>query len=433
MLVGNMTDRRLKPGYYKHRARMNSLVAVPVLDGDVLQGVLVVDAQEQDAFFEKDRAILELFGREIVAVLRKARTYTQIQTSARGFKALYDISSELITTIKIDEIAGKLVGLMERLIQNDHCILFRVHGDGRFRILASKGYDPGKNATVDGDKSMLPWLSQGETKLFHIGDLKKQPARVLPFDLKGLRTFIALPLIHEQRVEAILTVGSRRPDAYDARSIELLKVLANLAAVSVANAWLHRRIEKMAHTDGLTGLYNHRHFQERLAEEFKRLDRYPGDLSFLLMDIDYFKKVNDTYGHPAGDAVLRRLAAILKSTLRSAADFPARYGGEEFAAVLVNTDQEAARKIAERLRKHVQSETFQTDAGPLKITLSIGVASYPLDATTRETLIERADQALYHAKRSGRNRCVRASEVPPVGDEGSANPPDPNMTAWDRP
>jgi len=185
----------------------------------------------------------------------------------------------------------------------------------------------------------------------------------------------------------------------------LLEVLCNQASISIANANLHVEIERLATTDGLTGLYNHRRFQEKLSEEFKRLNRYSYQVSLILTDIDYFKKVNDTYGHPVGDLVLKGVSKIIREEIRDM-DVPARYGGEEFAVILPGTDTDGAKNIAERLRKAVMDTTFSADGKPVKVTISIGVATAPVDAKGKQELIEKTDEALYHAKHNGRNQSV---------------------------
>ncbi|MBI5050914.1 MAG: GGDEF domain-containing protein, partial [Nitrospirae bacterium] len=195
-------------------------------------------------------------------------------------------------------------------------------------------------------------------------------------------------------------------DAISSFYVHFLSIVADQAALSMTNARLHKEVEKLALTDGLTGLYNHKHFYERLSEEFQRIERFPHPLSVILMDIDHFKKINDAYGHPVGDIILSNLAGILRKTLRGI-DIIARYGGEEFAAVLLNTESRRAKKIAERIRAKVEDSPFFAGEKRLSVTLSIGVATYPHDASTKEELISRADEALYHAKDKGRNQvCV---------------------------
>jgi two-component system, cell cycle response regulator len=173
------------------------------------------------------------------------------------------------------------------------------------------------------------------------------------------------------------------------------------------------RLAQLAVTDGLTGLYNHRHLHERLALEVERSQRSGLPLSLLMLDVDHFKQFNDTHGHPAGDEVLRQLARVLNDA-RRANDVVARYGGEEFAVILVDTAKFTAAKVAERVRERIAAHDF-TDAAPQSratpISVSIGVATFPEDGGDAEGLVRAADTALYAAKRAGRNRVVLATDA----------------------
>jgi diguanylate cyclase (GGDEF)-like protein len=169
-------------------------------------------------------------------------------------------------------------------------------------------------------------------------------------------------------------------------------------------------METMATTDGLTGLTNHRTFQERFQDLIDRAQRHNGKVALLLCDVDHFKKVNDGYGHPVGDEVLRRVARVLAEVPRKI-DIPARYGGEEFAVLLDNVDVTQAKVVAERIRIEISKVVVDTEKGPLSVTESVGVACFPDDGRDRATLIERADLALYHAKHTGRNRVVTWGEA----------------------
>lgn len=168
---------------------------------------------------------------------------------------------------------------------------------------------------------------------------------------------------------------------------------------------VNEKLRKLSIIDGLTGLYNHRYFQERLREEFERTRRYRHSLSLIMLDIDYFKKVNDTYGHLFGDFVLKELARIIKESLRKT-DIAARYGGEEFALILPETEIQGASALGERLRSRVEKHSFQMKGISLHITISLGAASiFPAESSkTPRDLIETADKALYYSKTHGRNR-----------------------------
>lgn len=166
----------------------------------------------------------------------------------------------------------------------------------------------------------------------------------------------------------------------------------------------NRQLQDMANRDGLTGLYNHRYFHEQLTQDFRRAKRYHEDLSCVMLDIDFFKKFNDTYGHQTGDLVLKALSRVIRLATRES-DLAARYGGEEFALILYRTDGTAACQAAERLRKMVESHKVKDNDKLLYVTISVGVATFPNERIEdAKDLVECADQALYKAKANGRNR-----------------------------
>jgi diguanylate cyclase (GGDEF)-like protein len=224
---------------------------------------------------------------------------------------------------------------------------------------------------------------------------------------------------------------------------ENLKLVADLSAKNQALLEMNRELEakiserthelaeansrlaQLAVTDGLTGLYNHRHFHERLALEVERSQRNGLPLSLLMIDVDHFKSYNDHHGHPAGDEVLRQLARLFTDG-RRANDFCARYGGEEFSVVLVDTPKFTAAKLAERLRERVATHPFPlgSDQPGGMLSVSIGVSTFPDDATDAESLVRSADDALYAAKRAGRNCAVLAAPLlspgPGVGEGGDS-------------
>ncbi len=409
--IDKISTERLKPVYYKNNVPIESFLGIPVMESNIVLGILAVDSTEENAFSDRDMDLLTLVARQITGYLRKAKVYKEIGETAHAFKALYDISSNVLGNIKLTEVPHELVAASNRIVVADLCALL-IKKRGKYEVMAIRGIDIKKRKVFSGKDSILGWISQ-HSQPYLVSDLKTRPVNVLPFSVPGLRSFIGLPLLFEGRCLGIFVLGSQQPNIFNAKITEMLKMLASQAAISIANAELHEKIERMAITDGLTGLFNHQYFQSRLTGQFERISRFPDVLSFLLMDIDFFKKVNDTYGHPAGDAVLKGVARLIKRTLRTV-DIPARYGGEEFAAILIKTNQKGARKMAERLRKAIETETFKTEWGDLKVTLSIGISTFPDDAQEKEEIIEKADQALYYAKSAGRNQTRSFSEIPEV-------------------
>jgi diguanylate cyclase (GGDEF)-like protein len=234
--------------------------------------------------------------------------------------------------------------------------------------------------------------------------------------VRGLAAVKVVPLRAEPlkpgdpAVLGTLVLGSTEAGVFDQERMRQLELVALQAGEAVQRARLFDATERLATTDGLTGLTNHRTFQGRLDEHLQAAQRYGRKVSLILCDIDHFKSVNDTYGHPVGDQVLRGVAKVLAKEARTT-DVVARYGGEEFAVVMPETDTVGAMVIAERIRERIERMVTETDQGPLKVTMSLGVATFPVDAALKAALVERADGCLYHAKRHGRNQSVAAASL----------------------
>jgi diguanylate cyclase (GGDEF)-like protein len=228
---------------------------------------------------------------------------------------------------------------------------------------------------------------------------------------EGIRSFLCLPLTsHTGRLGVIYFYRSDR-DTFLPDEIDLLKTFAHLAAGGLENARLYARVEQEARIDTLTGLLNRRVFDRRLDNEQRRAQRYGKPYTLLMIDIDHFKRVNDNYGHPAGDAVLQALAGILKKQFRDV-DTVARYGGEEFVVILPEISDGTAKPVAERVCRAVAATPFRLpDGREIGITVSIGVSCYPHCGANAREVVERADQALYTAKEAGRSRVVLYREM----------------------
>lgn len=183
-------------------------------------------------------------------------------------------------------------------------------------------------------------------------------------------------------------------------------VLAQQFLLGLKRAYLYNQLQELAITDSLTEVFSRRFFMERFNEEIERSRKFNLNFSFLMIDIDRFKYFNDNYGHLVGDAILKEVAKILKENIRQI-DIIGRYGGEEFSVILIETDKSQARVAAERIRKAVADKTIKIYDEELKVTISIGVATYPVDGKDTNTILDNADQALYKAKITGRNRiCI---------------------------
>jgi diguanylate cyclase (GGDEF)-like protein len=216
---------------------------------------------------------------------------------------------------------------------------------------------------------------------------------------------IIAPLLLGDDVLGAISLESYRPHAFTQSDLQLLVSFAATATTAIHNAQLHGEVQKQAITDTLTGLYNRRGFFELGRREVERALRFGRPLTAIMLDIDYFKNVNDLYGHLVGDRVLIGLAGRLMQELRQI-DLVGRYGGDEFVALLPETDLANAVSVAERLRKVAAGVTIASASAPVKISLSAGVAALNPESKDLNSLLQRADQALYEAKRAGRDQVV---------------------------
>ncbi len=219
---------------------------------------------------------------------------------------------------------------------------------------------------------------------------------------------IVIPLRSKNTLNGLIFMSKKIMETeFTEQEFLFLDKLSKFASIAVENSRLYR----MATLDRMTGLFIHHYFQERLTEEIKRSERTENPLTLLMADLDFFKDINDKYGHPQGDIILKGTANIIHQNIRSF-DIPSRYGGEEFAIILADTDISAAAHIAERLRKRIEEAVYKHNSTDISITISIGIAQFnPKIDTVSGDLIKRADCALYEAKARGRNRVVRADDI----------------------
>jgi diguanylate cyclase (GGDEF)-like protein len=243
----------------------------------------------------------------------------------------------------------------------------------------------------------------GSDEVFLKGELLSQ---------EGLRSLLCLPLLVRGRCIGVLTLYHRTPRSYEPEELRFLSTFAGTVSIAVDNARLYGEQARLAITDGLTGLFNHKYFHEALVGEVNRARRYGHPVSLILVDIDRFKSYNDAWGHQAGDVLLRTLAGIFKAAARQN-DLAARYGGEEFAFVLPQSDKRQATAFAKRLCRAIERRRCEGEeilpGG--RLTISLGVAAFPEDGRQAAELVSRADQALYRAKNLGRNQ-VQAWHAP---------------------
>lgn len=277
--------------------------------------------------------------------------------------------------------------------------------------------EPVQRAVVPRGFGLPGWVMQNRRPLL-LTDVKSECQAYVtnPAEIPHCASWLGVPLIIYDEVFGVMAVESDSPNAYNADHLRVLTIIADHAAVSLENA----RLYELATVDGLTGLYVRRYFDQRLNEEWRRGTRYGSEFALGILDLDHFKRLNDTYGHQTGDQVLRGAATVLRDNMRGA-DLAGRYGGEEFAFILPRTTVGEAKIMAERIRRDIEAMEVEVNGEKLKVTCSIGVAGYPECAVEdAASLLALADQALYDAKAAGRNRVQTAPHqeiVPKLGND----------------
>lgn len=265
----------------------------------------------------------------------------------------------------------------------------------------------GKFEAPLGAMDLVNWL-KNQGKSITIPNVAAEPRLKGIQLLPQLRGFSSIPLLIQEQVIGLIVVldfGDGRGRSMEGQDFSNLRILTSQVAIGIEKATLYDKVQRLSITDGLTGLFVHRHFQARLDEEMKRAERYKESLSLIMLDIDHFKKFNDSFGHLAGDAVLKRVAQRIREGVEHV-DIVSRYGGEEFVVILPKRDKGQARLLAEKIRQNIEKDEISYEGKELKVTVSSGLASFPDDAMTKKGLIDKADQALYRAKHDGRNRVM---------------------------
>lgn len=344
-------------------------------------------------------------------VTERQKSIEEAEKQLKEYQALYEVGLTLASSENLSSVNQTIVEYATRLTKTPAgslAILDESHGE--MVLSAVKGFS--KNFT-----NVRHWqiraggltnyiLNQAGPVV--IGNLDKFKGFDNPVLVaEKVKALLAVPLKAEGKIAGVLYVNDFVPREFSQRDISILALLSTYAALAIERTKLLENTQLLAITDGLTGLYNHRHFQHRLNEELARAQRYKHSLSLMFIDVDYFKEYNDINGHIKGNNVLRTIGHLIKSSQRQS-DFAARWGGEEFAVIMPETSKEQALNLAERLRLKVQETPFENEEKqPLgKVTVSLGVASFPVDALTCDELCLAADKALYKAKSSGRNCAV---------------------------
>jgi diguanylate cyclase (GGDEF)-like protein len=354
--------------------------------------------------YETSKTEYETF-REIAENVKKENI--QIEKQLRQIEHLYDVIKEAGSTLNVQEMIELTKEFTERMFDLPHFIIAVLSNDGKkYEIRIASGCDDSlfRSFEMDLESNGLASLLAREKKPVWVPSVGGQDHFSKLKNL-AVKSFVFLPFLIQDRVIGFLCSFSPQENFIDQEKFSNFQVFCNQISIGLQKSLLYEKVQKLSITDGLTKLYSHRYFKQRLEEELILANRYSSHLSLLILDIDHFKHYNDNYGHVAGDHVLMEVSRILKEQ-SDLTHLAARYGGEEMVLIAPETTKEQGMELAEKIRKAIELYSFVVGKETTKVTVSIGVATFPQDALTNLDLISKADKALYAAKARGRNRIV---------------------------
>jgi diguanylate cyclase (GGDEF)-like protein len=365
------------------------------------------------ALSAEDVKVLIAFCEMFAVVLENTRLRAQVTGRQQGLTTLTELMRTSASTLAVSDLFDVVLDRSTASVEAEQGSLMLLDEDrNELVVKAIKGLNPKIVEAMrirPGEGISGSVFAEGKPLL--VSNLETDE-RVLQQKRPRYRTrsFVSLPLRADDKTIGVLNVADKASgDPFTSYDLDLLTSIATYTMIAVQRSEFHRRTEELktiSITDALTGLLNRGHFQERLAEEVERFKRHKLPFSLIMIDIDDFKRLNDTHGHMVGDEALVTTAKAIRNSIR-AIDMAARYGGEEFTVILPQTNKQASRTMAQRIGRAVARTPIRSTKGDvLYLTVSLGAASFPDDATTLDELLQRADQAMYEAKRRGKNQAV---------------------------
>jgi diguanylate cyclase (GGDEF)-like protein len=417
-------------GHYRFEAvikkwrleRINSQIWVPLMVKNKLIGVITLGRKKDGSLYQETELsfILQMGNQAAVALEsamlddQKERASKELAKKMTNLSILYSVSKALNFASDLKKILLFILDKARDAVEAQKASLMLLDANTYELVVhVVRGVPPEVEAKINRGEMECTRIKVGEGVAGQVAATKQHillnnagdDSRFKKSDKSFVESILCMPLIANDEVIGVINLTNKNKGGkFTNEDVELLSTLANQAAITIYNA----RLYHLAITDGMTQLRIHRYFQQRLEEEIVRCEKFKHPVSLIMSDIDHFKKFNDTYGHQEGDIVLIETAKIFRLTAREV-DIPARYGGEEFAIILPETDTAEAAAIAETLRQKVEAHEYPSKQGKLKVTVSLGVATFPTHARNKESLIGAADKALYHAKDGGRNRVETAT------------------------
>jgi diguanylate cyclase (GGDEF)-like protein len=399
-----------------HRGGAGEVLGLVVCLKDISQRKILLDKWIETEL-ELDRTRLQLHEKESL-VKKHENLHSQVEDMTRRvteISTLHEVSRILTSKLNLEDVLDTVMNLAGDLFRAQaYSIRLLDRNENVLRVAAHYGLSEEylERGPIEMGKSIAGAVARDRKPIYvpdaldYSGLHKVDVARQ-----EGLKSLLCFPLMIREGCIGVMTFYHKKTHRYSDDEMHFLAAFAGTVSIAVDNARLYEKQTRLAISDGLTGLCNHRFFHESLNEEVVRAGRYGRNISVIILDIDYFKKYNDAHGHQTGDKLLKELAQVLTKVARLN-DVVARYGGEEFIYLLHEANKCEAMLFAKRLRQRVADHVFEgEDVLPEgRLTVSLGVASFPEDAATSQNLIHHADMALYKAKNEGRNQ-VRAFQV----------------------
>jgi two-component system cell cycle response regulator len=404
-LVGASAARPLP---YDSAARTaGHVVALPILEDGGASGLLILDRDAPRPLEPAELEILEETSRLLCRCIDNERVLLQLDRAKVEQGKLYravERLNEARTEVQVIE-AGVSQAREFTAFQFAAVTLLRKGGEHEICAVSGEGADQLVGKTFRDATGLVGMVVENRHPLPYRGQCDADVQVLFTRELAGpkLPSILVLPLLVHREVLGTLILGSQQPGGFGPDVRVILQVLAGHVSVSLANARMVKRLEELATTDGLTGLLNKRALIEMARQKLRSAQRFQKPLSVLVCDLDHFKRVNDNYGHDVGDRVIVGFADVLRRAKRET-DTVGRFGGEEFVVVCEQTDPDGAELLGLRVRQELAARTFVTKDGPLSVTCSIGVATYPQGGKDWEELFKATDEALYASKRAGRDR-----------------------------
>ncbi|MBC5824983.1 MAG: GGDEF domain-containing protein [Candidatus Eremiobacteraeota bacterium] len=359
-------------------------------------------------------ALLEAASLTLVPYLVMTFTLMERRRAEQQIRAInrvLDAGSDLGTKLSLPEVLSQLLNMLTHFRDSvpwQTVVVYITHFDEsqKEEILCAEALAGAHADFYRGSKLRfgqgVAGYAAAEQRPFIVADLQKDHREANQPKPKSMRGCLIVPIVSEGSTIGCVALMAALPNSYAFEQQRLVDRLIRLASVGIQNARLHSKTLELADTDSMTGLLTHRAYQERLEAEFHKAQGQRQSLSLLILDVDFFKRVNDSYGHPQGDELLRQLAEVIRLHARKG-DVCCRYGGDEFTVVMPETIKAEAVMVANRIRQAVEEKAFQLEEAVARITISIGVSGYPQDVSAKQPLVKAADVALYAAKQSGRN------------------------------